>query len=78
MPQTEVRLGKRESQEVFMWLDFALPLSKYMVLAVLGLWKMIIDSVPNVLPHRDTEKMFIKHLYLLGDRHYVNKVKFLL
>lgn len=36
------------------------------------------DSVPNVLPHRDTEKMFIKHLYLLGDRHYVNKVKFLL
>lgn len=69
---------KTESQEVSMCLDFALPLSKYMVLAVLGLWKMIIDSVPNVLPHRDTEKMFIKHLYLLGDRHYVNKVKFLL
>lgn len=57
---------------------FALPLSKYMVLAVPGLWEMIIDSVPNVLPHRDTEKMSIKRLYLLGDRHYVNKVKFLL
>lgn len=39
---------------------------------------VVIDSVPNVLPHRDTEKMSIKRLYLLGDRHYVNKVKFLL
>lgn len=45
-----------ESQEVFMCLDFALPLSKYMVLAVPGLWEMIIDSVPNVLAQRDTEK----------------------
>lgn len=24
------------------------------------------------------KKMSIKHIYLLGDRHYVNKVKFLL
>lgn len=49
-------IRETESQEVFMCLDFALPLSKYMVLAVPGLWKMIIDSVPNVLPHRDIEK----------------------
>lgn len=46
-----------ESQEVFMCLDFALPLSKYMVLAVPGLWEMIIDSVPNVLAQRDTENV---------------------
>lgn len=42
------------------------------------LWKMRMDSVPNAPPHRDTKKMSIKHIYLLGDRHYVNKVKFLL
>lgn len=33
-----------------MYLDFALPLSKYVVVAVSEFWKMIIDSVPNVLP----------------------------
>lgn len=42
------------------------------------LWKMRIDSVSSAPPRRDTKKMSIKHIYLLGDRHYVNKVKFLL
>lgn len=42
------------------------------------LWKRRIDSVSNAPPHRVTKKMSIKHIYLLGDRHYVNKVKFLL
>lgn len=59
-------IRETESQEVFMCLDFALPLSKYMVLAVPGLWKMTIDSVPNVLPHRDTENNVHKASLPLG------------
>lgn len=42
------------------------------------LWKMRMNNVPNAPNHRDTKKMSLKHIYLLGDRHYVNKVKFLL
>lgn len=46
------------------------------ILAVTGLWDLRIGSVYTVSPTLSDTKISVKRIYLLGDRHYVNKVKF--
>ena len=59
-------------------LGFTLPPQMFMVsswFAAYGHWELIVFPMS---PSQRYPKMSVRHIFLLGDRHYVNKVMFLL